>query len=138
MKHVHEALESQKPSEFDSHVSTPPSAVDGRFLLFSGHFHSTSTPLLFRIDLLLMPKRHTERLTKGSSCMRLPDKHLRHPNRKFGLHQPWGGTCHPEPSGLMGVINVLLSSFCGEEPVLRVFSAGFVYVLIIERTKCAT
>lgn len=123
---------------FDSRVTAPHSAGDGRFLLFGGPFPSTSTPLLFRIDLLLMPKRHTERLTKGLSCMRLPDKHLRHPNRKFGLHQPWGGTCHPEPSGLMGLIYVLSSSFYREELVFRVLSAGFVYVLIIETTKCAT
>lgn len=130
--------DSEKPSDLDSRVSTPPSAGDGRFLLFSGRFPSTSTPLLLRIDLLLMPKRHTEGLTKGLSCMRLPDKHLRHLNRKFGLHQPWGGTCHPEPSGLMGLIYVLRSSFCREQLVFRVLSAGFVYVLIIETTKCAT
>lgn len=86
---------------------------------------AAATPLLFKIDLLLMPKCHTERLTKGSVCTRPPDKHLRHLNRKFGLHQPWGGTCHPEPSGLMGLIYVLLSSFFGRGTPVPTFVCCF-------------
>lgn len=56
-----------------------------------------------------MPEHHRGRLTKGSRWLQLLDRLLR--LRKFGLHQPWGGNCHQETSGLMGWIYALLSSF---------------------------
>lgn len=72
MKHVHEMNLSFLRNLESSTVTSPhlpPSETDASFFL-SSRFPSAPTPPLFRIDLLLMPKRHTGRLTKGSSCMR--------------------------------------------------------------------
>lgn len=65
----------------------------------------------FSIDLLLMPERHRGRLTEGSRWLQPAWQAPSSPDRKFGLHQPRGGNCHQETSGLMGWIYALLSSF---------------------------
>lgn len=84
--------------------SIPPPEMDASF-----SFSVVSPCPSFRIDLLLMPEHHRGRLTKGSRWLQLLDRLLR--LRKFGLHQPWGGNCHQETSGLMGWIYAPLSSF---------------------------
>lgn len=65
----------------------------------------------FSIDLLLTPERHRGRLTKGSRWPQPAWQAPSSPDRKFGLHQPRGGNCHQETSGLMGWIYAPLSSF---------------------------
>lgn len=94
----------------------------------------------FSIDLLLTPERHRGRLTKGSRWLQPVWQAPSSPDRKFGLHQPRGGNCHQETSGLMGWIYALLSSFqqgaSNKHPKSLIWNHFHPWVLILPVTSC--